>query len=116
MDSPRAPEDEGGGAPAARLRFAPEVVFGHRETARLRDALRKLLSDAPPAPLDRLLAEGGPEVLVLERAAALDCAAALLHAADGAALSGECVAAYALLGMESRLLEELVGEGAGGVR
>ena len=80
------------------------------ERVAIASALASVFGEALPGALALLGARKAPALL--GRAEALDCCAELLEAADRAAARGECVASFALLGIESRLLEELVGAGA----
>lgn len=94
----------GGGEP---VRFVPALSLEGVAAEQLCGALAALLP-AAPGPLVQLVAGAR-----LDKEALLDCCAALLEVATALFASGECIGAFAALGMEGRLLEELLAAGEG---
>jgi hypothetical protein len=90
---------------AEPVRFEPALRLEGPAAEQLCHALAALLG-APAAPLSQLV-EGAR----LDKEALLDCCAALVELASGLFANGEWIGAFAALGMEGQLLEELVAAG-----
>jgi hypothetical protein len=95
------------GVPSRRLEFAQTLRLEPLSSAALADALVALF-DAPPEPIRALLRGSAWGI---GRDVALDCCALLIEEADRRRAVGECVESFALLGVESQLIDQLIGEG-----